>query len=31
VYIFMGHGPQLLQDKNFTQLFKNAIFWGAGQ
>ena len=31
VYIFMGHGAQLLQDKNFTQLFKNAIFWGAGR
>jgi hypothetical protein len=21
----------LFQDKNFTQLFGNAIFWGAGQ
>jgi type 1 glutamine amidotransferase len=31
IYIFMGHHPELFQDKNFTQLFRNAIFWGAGQ
>jgi hypothetical protein len=31
IYIFMGHGPELFQNKNFTQLFRNAIFWGAGQ
>jgi type 1 glutamine amidotransferase len=31
VYIFMGHHADLFQDKNFTQLFRNAIFWGAGQ
>jgi type 1 glutamine amidotransferase len=31
IYIFMGHHAALFQDKNFTQLFRNAIFWGAGQ
>ena len=31
VYIFMGHHPELFQDENYTRLFKNAIFWGAGQ
>jgi uncharacterized protein len=31
VYIFMGHHADLLEDKNFTQIFRNAIFWGAGQ
>jgi hypothetical protein len=31
VYIFMGHHADLFEDKNFTQLFRNAIFWGAGQ
>ena len=31
VYIFMGHHPDLFQNKDFTQLFRNAIFWGAGQ
>jgi uncharacterized protein len=31
IYIFMGHHPELFQDKNFTQLFRNAIFWAAGR
>jgi uncharacterized protein len=31
IYIFMGHHPELFQNKDFTQLFRNAIFWGAGQ
>jgi type 1 glutamine amidotransferase len=31
IYIFMGHHPDLFQNKDFTQLFRNAIFWGAGQ
>jgi type 1 glutamine amidotransferase len=30
VYIFMGHHADLFQDKNFTQLFRNAVLWGAG-
>ena len=31
VYIFMGHHAGLFDDPNFVQLFRNAIFWGAGQ
>jgi YVTN family beta-propeller protein len=31
VYIFMGHHAGLFDDPNFTQLFRNAIFWGAAQ
>jgi uncharacterized protein len=31
VYIFMGHHAGLFDDANFVQLFRNAIFWGAGQ
>jgi uncharacterized protein len=31
IYIFMGHRPELFQNKDFTQLFKNAVLWGAGQ
>lgn len=31
VYIFMGHGPALLNNPVYTQLFKNAIFWAAGK
>ena len=31
VYIFMGHHADLFEDKNFTRLFRNAIFWGAGR
>jgi uncharacterized protein len=31
IYIFMGHHAELFQDKDFTQLFRNSIFWAAGQ
>jgi hypothetical protein len=31
VYIYMGHHAGLFDDPNFVQLFRNAIFWGAGQ
>ena len=31
VYIFMGHHAGLFDDPNFVQLFRNAVFWGAGQ
>jgi hypothetical protein len=30
VYIFMGHGPWLFDDKAFTTILRNAILW-AGQ
>ncbi|MES3017816.1 MAG: ThuA domain-containing protein [Bacteroidota bacterium] len=29
VYVFMGHGPELFQDKVYTTLFRNCIFWAA--
>jgi uncharacterized protein len=31
VYIFMGHYAGLFENPNFVQLFRNAVFWGAGQ
>ena len=31
IYIFMGHHAGLFDNPNFVQLFRNAIFWGAGQ
>lgn len=31
VYIFMGHHGGLFESPEFVQLFRNAIFWGAGQ
>lgn len=31
VYIFMGHHPELFQNPAFTTIFRNAIFWAAGQ
>ena len=31
IYIFMGHHGELFQNKDFTQLFRNSIFWAAGQ
>jgi YVTN family beta-propeller protein len=31
VYIFMGHHAGLFDSPEFVQLFRNAIFWGAGQ
>jgi uncharacterized protein len=30
VYIFMGHHPGLFDNKDFAQLFRNAVLWGAG-
>lgn len=29
VYIFMGHSPDLFNNKAYTTLFRNAIFWAA--
>lgn len=29
VYIFMGHSPDLFDNKAYTKLFQNAIFWAA--
>ncbi len=31
VYIFMGHHAGLFDSPEFVQLFRNAVFWGAGQ
>jgi type 1 glutamine amidotransferase len=31
IYIFMGHGPDLLQNPFYTTLLTNAIFWTAGK
>lgn len=31
VYILMGHHPTLLENKNYTKLLLNSIFWAAGQ
>lgn len=31
IYIFMGHHPELFQNKSFTTLFHNAILWAAGR
>jgi uncharacterized protein len=31
IYIFMGHHPELFENKSFTQIFTNSIFWAAGQ
>jgi YVTN family beta-propeller protein len=31
VYIFMGHHGGLFENPDFVQLFRNAIFWAAGQ
>jgi uncharacterized protein len=31
VYIFMGHHARLFENPDFVQLFRNVIFWGAGQ
>ncbi len=30
IYIFMGHSPELFDNKAYTTLFKNSIFWAAG-
>ena len=31
IYIFMGHSPELFTNVNYTTLFRNSIFWAAGQ
>lgn len=31
VYIFMGHRPEHFNNPSFTQIFRNSIFWAAGQ
>lgn len=31
IYIFMGHHPELFQNAAFTTIFRNSIFWAAGQ
>ena len=31
IYIFMGHSPILFNSKDYTTLFKNAIFWAVGK
>lgn len=31
LYIFMGHSPDLFENKAYTTLFSNAIFWAAGK
>jgi len=31
VYIFMGHGPWLFENKAFTTIFRNAILWAANK
>ena len=31
VYIFMGHYGGLFDNPNYVQLFRNAVFWAAGQ
>jgi len=31
IYIFMGHRPEHFDNKSFTQIVANSIFWAAGQ
>ena len=31
VYIFMGHGPDLLENKAYTTILLNSILWAAGK
>jgi len=31
LYIFMGHGPWLLENKAYTALLRNAILWASGK
>jgi type 1 glutamine amidotransferase len=31
LYIFMGHGPWLLENKAYTTLLRNAILWASGK
>jgi uncharacterized protein len=30
VYIFMGHGPDLFENRTFITIFRNAVLWAAG-
>jgi type 1 glutamine amidotransferase len=30
IYIFMGHRPEHFDNRSFTQIFANSIFWAAG-
>ena len=30
IYIFMGHHPELFQNRNFTEIFENSVFWASG-
>ena len=30
VYLFMGHGPELLENRAFTTLLRNSIVWAGG-
>jgi type 1 glutamine amidotransferase len=30
LYIFMGHGPWLLENQAYTTLLRNAILWASG-
>jgi type 1 glutamine amidotransferase len=31
VYLFMGHGPDLLENSAFTTVLRNAVLWAAGK
>jgi type 1 glutamine amidotransferase len=31
IYIFMGHHPDLFENPAFATIFRNSIFWAAGQ
>ena len=31
IYIFMGHSPELFNNRNYKVIFSNAIFWAAGK
>jgi uncharacterized protein len=30
IYIFMGHHPELFHNRNFTEIFRNSVFWASG-
>jgi uncharacterized protein len=31
IYIFMGHSPDLFNNRAYTTIFRNSIFWAAGK
>jgi type 1 glutamine amidotransferase len=31
VYIIMGHGPDLFENKTYITIFRNAVLWAAGK